>query len=42
MFGGGAATPFSLQGDLVLVNLVSKHTSHMLQATPFCPSWTNG
>jgi hypothetical protein len=30
---GGAVTPFSLQGDLVLVSLVSANTSHVLQAT---------
>jgi hypothetical protein len=26
--------PFSLQGDLVLVSLVSENTDHVLQATP--------
>jgi hypothetical protein len=30
---GGAVTPFSLQGDLVLVSLMSKNASHVLQAT---------
>jgi hypothetical protein len=30
---GGAVTPFSLLGDLVLVSLVSKNADHVLQAT---------
>jgi hypothetical protein len=38
---GGAVTPFSLQGDLVLASLVSEKPSHVLQATPSRPSWTN-
>jgi hypothetical protein len=41
LFGGGAVTPFSLQGDLVLVSLVSENISHMLQATLNHPSQTN-
>jgi hypothetical protein len=41
LFGGGAATPFSLPGDLVLVSLVSENISHVLQATLNCPSQTN-
>jgi hypothetical protein len=39
---GGAATPFSLQGDLVLVSLVSERPSHVLQVTQSWTSWTNG
>jgi hypothetical protein len=31
---GGAVTPFSLLGDLVLASLVSENASHVLQATP--------
>jgi hypothetical protein len=39
---GGAVTPFSLYGDLVLASLVSENSSHVLQATPSSPSRTNG
>jgi hypothetical protein len=31
---GGAVTPFSLYGDLVLASLVSENANHVLQATP--------
>jgi hypothetical protein len=39
---GGAVTPFSLQGDLVLASLVSENASHVLQATASSPSRTDG
>jgi hypothetical protein len=39
---GGAVTPFSLLGDLVLANLVSENANHVLQATSSSPSRTDG
>jgi hypothetical protein len=41
-FSGGAVTPFSLQGNLVLASLVSENADHVLQATQSSPSRTDG
>jgi hypothetical protein len=38
---GGAVTPFSLKGDLVLVSLVSENASCVLLRHTPCPSRTN-